>query len=647
MLVSGEAFETDKVFSGFDFRLCYTAIQFVFIMEVVVLCGLVTTASISFMVKRDTLKFSPLLLLFPLAIGLMIWLLHVIFGGRIFTAFFRGDFPDPETEELAKERRKKRMQKEQRGDFLSGGLKTAISFAVFPCCACLFFVAHGLHFLASVLVLLFTTFTFSVVRILGGAPRDEFFSSFRGASAVSLAYVYHICFPFLKMPGKFVNTSREIIPNHIKIVSFVFFCVLLPLVDIAVDLLYLISFYAVSVRDDSVCSDRYQDGFAEFNFWKALIVISVVLGCLVTFITLGHYIYKFYYKGRWIPFSLGLKSLSEEVVGYNFHLYKTTMWSTTAKLFGSFLEHFLQLLIACGTVGYLGEFTLIWVWHVIISAVSIAFYWGIVGTTFVYGNAFHGRQGRFLQISLTLFLAMCFVMISFLSQLSGHFSCTQRPHVIDYFESLKDLSTCSVAYNVCVSQFQTEVWDGTVHWTAINFAHSMSVYNVSSLTFANLAWVTGSLDIANEGNMTKLLFPELSSIFVDSGNNFTISNNEQLETLDLGMLVSLDMSEGAKFGITQNPHLISLGLGGLSSLRTESRHFFVDLEISNNTQLAALSFPSLMAVDGLVRICIHDNPQVQHVEFPLLDPRYRSQIFVSPGTFSLSDGKRLNSTTCP
>ena len=390
---------------------------------------------------------------------------------------------------------------------------------------------------------------------------------------------------------------------YLKIGIFVIFCLIMPAVDVITDVVYLASFLPVGFdcyeAEDSIVDEQQN---AELYIWKVLAVVSCAIGWIVMVVHSVGYFFRFRGKNGWLPLRATLVEVSNELSGDTFDLQRSVIVSTTAKFVGSVGEDLLSLLVACGTLGFIGSPSISWIFNVVSSALSIAFYWSVLASKFVYGKSFSGKAGIWIQANLVLVLAGILVIIPSLTQTSSSFSCESRPHELYSNNTEAEFWNCGQLQRCCFAQ-PFNVSD--IQWVTANCNLTIQHEAIVELVFRDLKQIRSHIDVSHNLMLQEGNFQVLQDSF---DGLVGITNNSVLTILGLPMLKRGTLS------VAGNPKLQEVDFPVLSS--SSSR-----LEIANNSGLTSLGFPMLEIARNFY---VMNNPMLIEVNFPVLQGFYYS-----------------------
>ena len=484
--------------------------------------------------------------------------------------------------------------------FISFVARWKIVFGVllFPLSFGSFFLLQGVHFLCSLAILIFI----SIAKMFGFLSDPHLFASFRGAAALSLCYLHLFSFPFFKIPDLLSSRYQRppsVVAVYLKIGIFVIFCLIMPAVDVITDVVYLASFLPVGFDCfQAIDQTFYEQQAAELYNWKVLAVVSCVFGWVVMVVHYVGYFFRFRGKEGWLPLRATLVEASDELSGDTFDLQKSVIVSTTAKFVGSVGEDLLSLLVACGSLGFIGSYSISWILTVASSALSIAFYWSVLASKFVYGKYFSGKVGIWIQANLVLFLAGMLVTIPSVTQTSEHFNYQYRPHELYSNRTEVELWNCG-RLRLCCFALPFNVND--IQWVTANCDLTIQHETIRGMEFPNLEQIRSVVVISHNSLLKEIQFPVLQDSECCS-SGLGITNNSVLTFLGFPMLESAYI-----LGVTSNPKLQEVDLPALQ--------YSSNLEIAHNSVLSSLGFPMLESANSLDVI---GNPMLQVVNFPVL-----------------------------
>ena len=474
--------------------------------------------------------------------------------------------------------------------------KIVFGILLFPVSFASFIFFQGVHFLCSLAILIFI----SVAKMFGFISDPHLFASFRGAAALSLCYIHLLSFPFFKIPTDLLSLRYQqppsVITTYLKTGIFVIFCLIMPAVDVITDVVYLASFLPVGFGCyQAIDPTFYEQQATELYIWKVLMIVSCAIGCVVTVVHYVGYFFRFRGKDGWLPLRATIIKVSNEVSGDTFDLQKSVIVSTSAKFVGSVGEDLFALLVACGTLGFLGSYSLSWIFNVASSALSIAFSWSVLVSKFVYGKSFSGKAGIWIQANLVLFLAGSLVTIPSVTQTSQHFNYQYRPHELYSDRTEAEFLNCGTLYYCCFAQ-PFDLND--IQWVTANCNFTIQHEAIENLVFRDLEQIRSNLIIGDNPMLQEVSFQVLQ----ESSYVLEITNNPVLTFLGLSMLKSANF-----LGVVDNPMLKEAMFSNLQ--------FSSELQI-NNSLLSSLGFPML---DSAFFVSVVENPMLTEVNFPMLE----------------------------
>jgi len=537
-----------KRFSGGLYRMFYGAILGVLHVLLLLTLGIVPLYYMPW--KTDSVVWDEFLMntfwvtIIPYFLLFCVGIFHLLIGGTVIREFYTGRPPETDND----------------SDFWSRmshhGWKLYLGILVAPILVVFFFVSITLHFMATLIVFLFAF----LVRVLTRSTRDDFFASFRGAATLSLANVHWLFFPFIKRPGNFTaraKTRPTKARRVLNVFSFVGFAICLPVLDVCTDVIYVLQLLTISFRCyEAVDQPAYWAQSSELVVWIAFGGVSCAIGGLVTLFNFAGYLKRFWSQGKLRPFYEALREVSAEVMGDRYDLHQSVVLSTTSKLVATIGEDILQLLVACGTLGFFGGFSTFWVLNVVTSSLSIAFYWGVLVSKFIFGRTFRGRSGWFIQVNLIVFLGALVAAFPVLIQTTPQFTCRLRPHELTTNSPVDYLADCHFMEHVCLAQ---PVDYSQVLWDAIHFDFLWLQGNdtVETVKFMEAEDINGWFVIQGNPNLTSVSFPALVSIgvaeYTPQRAQFTIAFNPLLSSLSFPSLASMDSN--SRLNLTNNPLL--------------------------------------------------------------------------------------------
>ena len=230
------------------------------------------------------------------------------------------------------------------------------------------------------------------------------------------------------------------------------------------------------------------------------------------------------------------------------------------------------------------------------SALSIAFYWSVLASKFVYGKSFSGKAGIWIQANLVLVLAGILVLIPSLTQTSLSFNYQYRPHELYSNRTEAEFWYCDRLRRCCFAQ-PFNVSD--IQWVTANCDLAIQHEAIVELVFRDLKQIRSHIDVSHNLMLQEVNFPVLSS----SSSRLEIANNSGLTSLGLPMLERIYY-----LYVADNPKLQEVDLPVLQSS--------LNLEITNNSVLTYLGFPMLKDIYN--EIAVSNNAMLQEVIFPKL-----------------------------
>ena len=328
---------------------------------------------------------------------------------------------------------------------------------------------------------------------------------------------------------------------------------------------------------------------------------------------------------------------------------ETSVFHSFFALWNAGLGNLLQALVACFTVGFLGQVGTVWAFKLGLSLFSLCFAMSKLFTTIIFGKRVSQQPKVMLQALYFLLFGIAFALAARYS-IANDFCDLNR--TVNKAATLTELSQCSsISANLVVTQLD-QTTDVAMSVTSLTGALNVTgnlvgltvgftlfetlssplavISNPSTLniTFDSLKSVTGSTILEVTGNSDLAL--GFSALFlVDMGSGVVITNNTISAGVTFPALVSLlgDLSvESNTLGTLSLPTLLNVPesatvevtSNSLRSLQLPSLNSILgNVSITDNTKLTALDFPTLSYSQGLLQIA--SNPQLTSITFDIMD----------------------------